>query len=244
MCSGIQQLAVALHHFNTVQIITSELIAAVHRMPSHWTHCYVCKLDLDGNITIFSNTFTDYMYLGMNALICHESNMSLSSINVGQNVDNDASYSITMAAGIKKRYLSHLALAISLHGYHHFETIIFITYRVLFTLTNILPNVSKVLNFNILDLPLSSIKSFKITLCGNQYYVRKVIRKPDPSSRAILWVGPQGSSCKSGVHNDFDAISQQECIAFTSPHLNLTTNATLPILNEWLNHTEGPTPWC
>lgn len=103
--------------------------------------------------------------------------------------------------------------------------------------------IGKILNVNLPDLPLSSIKGCKVTHCGSRHPASEVTRQTDPRGREMLWIGQPAGSFDEGPGTDFEAVSQG-CVSLTPMQVDLTANATIPMLCNWLVNTEeGLAPW-
>lgn len=239
---GIQQLAVALRPLAAVQIVAPDrdhngaynsltLDAPLHT-----------QTQPNGDIAILSGTPTDCVYLGVDALMRPGPDIVVSGINTGPNLGDDFIYSGIVAAAMEGRHLGYPALAVSLNGSRHFATATAVTCRLLRALTSAPRRPGKILNVNVPDLPLSSIKGCKVTRCGSRHPASEVIRQTDPRGREMLWIGPPAGSFGAGPDTDFDAVSQGY-VSLTPLQVDLTANAALPVLSDWLGNTEGLAPW-
>lgn len=223
---GIQQLAEALRTLACVQIVAPDRDRS--------------QTQPNGDIAILSGTPTDCVYLGVNALMRPGPDIVVSGINAGPNLGDDVIYSGTVAAAMEGRHLGYPALAVSLNGTRHFATAV--TCRLLRALTSTPLRTGKILNVNVPDLPLSSLKGYKVTRCGSRHPASEVIRQTDPRGREILWIGPPAGSFDEGPGTDFDAVNRGY-VSLTPLQVDLTANAALPVLSDWLDNTEGLGPW-
>lgn len=212
---GIQQLAVALRQLATVQIVAPDRDRSGASNSLTLDAPLRTQTQPNGDIAILSGTPTDCVYLGVNALMRPGPDIVVSGINAGPNLGDDVIYSGTVAA---------------------------VTCRLLRALTRAPLRTGKILNVNVPDLPLSSIKGCKVTRCGSRHPASEVIRQTDPRGREMLWIGPPAGSFDEGPGTDFEAVSQGY-VSLTPLQVDLTANAALPVLSDWLGDTEGLAPW-
>lgn len=212
---GIQQLAVALRQLATVQIVAPDRDRSGASNSLTLDAPLRTQTQPNGDIAILSGTPTDCVYLGVNALMRPGPDIVVSGINAGPNLGDDVIYSGTVAA---------------------------VTCRLLRALTHAPLRTGKILNVNVPDLPLSSIKGCKVTRCGSRHPASEVIRQTDPRGREMLWIGPPAGSFDEGPGTDFEAVSQGY-VSLTPLQVDLTANAALPVLSDWLGDTEGLAPW-
>lgn len=237
---GIQQLADALRTLACVQIVAPD------RDRSGASNALTLDAPLrsqtqpNGDITILSGTPTDCVYLGVNALMRPGPYIVVSGINAGPNLGDYVIYSGTVAA-MERRHLGYPALAVSLNGTCHFATAA-VTCHLLRALTSTPLRTGKIPNVNVPDLPLSSLKGYKVTRCGSRHPASEVIRQTDPRGREMLWIGPPAGSFDEGPGTDFDAVNRGY-VSLTPLQVDLTANAALPVLSDWLGNTEGLGPW-
>ncbi|MEN3260856.1 5'/3'-nucleotidase SurE [Sodalis endosymbiont of Spalangia cameroni] len=239
---GIQQLAVALRQLATVQIVAPDRDRSGASNSLTLDAPLRTQTQPNGDIAILSGTPTDCVYLGVNALMRPGPDIVVSGINAGPNLGDDVIYSGTVAAAMEGRHLGYPALAVSLDGSRHFATAAAVTCRLLRALTRAPLRTGKILNVNVPDLPLSSIKGCKVTRCGSRHPASEVIRQTDPRGREMLWIGPPAGSFDEGPGTDFEAVSQGY-VSLTPLQVDLTANAALPVLGDWLGDTEGLAPW-
>lgn len=164
----------------------------------------------------------------------------MSGINAGPNLGDDVIYSGTVSAAMEGRHLGYPALAVSLDGNRHLAATV--TYRLLRALTRAPIRTGKILNINVPNLPLSSIKSCKVTRFGNRHPVSEVIRQPDPRGREMLWIGTPACSFDERLGTDFEAVSHGY-VSLTPLQVDLTANVALPVMNDWLGDTDGLAQW-
>ncbi|SNC58897.1 5'/3'-nucleotidase SurE [Sodalis endosymbiont of Henestaris halophilus] len=235
---GIQQLAVTLRQLATVQIVAPDRDCSGSSNSLTLNAPLRTQTQLNGDIAILSGTPTDCVYLGVNALMSPRPDIVVSGINAGPNLGDDVIYSGTVAAAMEGRHLGYPALAVSLNGNRHLATAVDVTWRLLLAIINTPLRTGKILNINVPDLPLSSIKGCKVTRCGSRYPASKVIRQKDPRGREMLWIGPPAGFLDEGPGTDFEAVSQGY-VSLTPLQVDLTANTAITVLSDWLRNTKG-----
>ncbi|EAS7912452.1 5'/3'-nucleotidase SurE [Salmonella enterica] len=121
---GIQTLAKALREFADVQVVAPD------RNRSGASNSLTLESSLrtftfdNGDIAVQMGTPTDCVYLGVNALMRPRPDIVVSGINAGPNLGDDVIYSGTVAAAMEGRHLGFPALAVSLNGYQHNDTML------------------------------------------------------------------------------------------------------------------------
>jgi len=156
-------------------------------------------------------------------------------INHGANLGDDVLYSGTVAAATEGRFLGLPAVAISLASSDpkHFETAAHVAVMLMRKiLAHPLPE-DTLLNVNVPDVPLASLKGYRSTRLGQRHKAEAVIRSKDPRGHVIYWVGPPGSEQDAGPGTDFDAI-RNGYVSVTPLQLDLTRYERLEGLQDWL----------
>lgn len=121
---GIQTLAKALREFADVQVVAPD------RNRSGASNSLTLESSLrtftfeNGDIAVQMGTPTDCVYLGVNALMRPRPDIVVSGINAGPNLGDDVIYSGTVAAAMEGRHLGFPALAVSLDGHKHYDTML------------------------------------------------------------------------------------------------------------------------
>ncbi|WMQ74288.1 MAG: 5'/3'-nucleotidase SurE [Sodalis sp.] len=77
---------------------------------------------------------------------------------------------------------------------------------------------------------------------GSRHPASEVVRQTDPHSRVMLWIGPLVDPLDEWPHTDFEAVSQDH-VSLMPTQLDLTANAALLVLSDWLGDTERLAPW-
>ncbi len=92
------------------------------------------------------------------------------------------------------RHLGLPALAVSPNGQQHYETAVAVTCALLQALTREPLRIRRILNINVLDLPLEEIKGIRVTRCGSRHSADQFIAQQDPRGNTLYCIGPQGEN--------------------------------------------------
>jgi 5'-nucleotidase len=191
----------------------------------------------DNGFIKVDGTPTDCVHLAITGLLEKEPDMVFAGINHGGNLGDDVLYSGTVAAATEGRFLGLPAVAISLVGNSeqvtHFDTAAHVAVELLKRLIDMpLPN-DTLLNVNVPDLPLASIKGYQATRLGQRHKSEPVIKGRDPRGRLLYWVGPPGAEQDAGPGTDFYAVSTGY-VSITPLQLDLTWYDRIHVLETWL----------
>ncbi|MFM8332840.1 MAG: 5'/3'-nucleotidase SurE [Candidatus Methylumidiphilus sp.] len=188
----------------------------------------------DGYIKV-DGTPTDCVHLAITGLLEREPDMVFAGINHGANLGDDVIYSGTVAAATEGRFLGLPAVAISLGGVNptHFATAAQVAVRLFQQIRrHPLPS-DTILNVNVPDLPLESIKGFQATRLGQRHKAELVVRGHDPRGREIFWVGAAGPEQDAGPGTDFYAM-REGYVSVTPLQIDLTRYDAVERLAAWL----------
>jgi 5'/3'-nucleotidase len=182
-----------------------------------------------------NGTPTDCVNLGANALLDQRPDLVVSGINKGGNLGDDVTYSGTVSAAIEGTLLGIPSFAVSLlnDGEYHFSTAAeFAVYLARLIGEQRLPK-DTLLNVNVPNLPISSIRGVKVTCLGKRIYDRSnIVAKTDPRGRAYYWIGANETSWEDRKDTD-DLAIRDKMISVTPIHLDLTNYAVLDRLRAW-----------
>ncbi len=180
-------------------------------------------------------TPTDCVHLGITGLLEHEPDMVFAGINHGANPGDDVIYSGTVAAATEGRFLGLPAVAISILGVSpiHFDAAAQIAVKLLQNIRRYPLPADTILNVNVPDLPLESIRGFKATRLGQRHKAEPVVRGCDPRGREIFWVGAAGPEQDAGPGTDFHAV-REGYVSVTPLQIDLTRYDSLEELRTWL----------
>ncbi len=180
-------------------------------------------------------TPTDCVHIAITGVMKEEPDMVITGINHGGNLGDDVLYSGTVAAATEGRFLGYPSLAVSLVGSEpvHFETAGVVVSQLLETMiANPLPS-DTILNVNVPDVPLESLKGYQPTRLGHRHKAEPVIKGQDPRGREIYWIGPAGPEEDAGPGTDFHAI-RENYVSVTPLQIDLTRHANLKALSDWV----------
>jgi 5'-nucleotidase len=234
LAQGINMLADALRQYADVSVVAPDKNRSAASnsltldMPLRATVC-------DNGFVRVDGTPTDCVHLAITGLLANEPDMVFAGINHGANLGDDVLYSGTVAAATEGRFLGLPAVAISLASSDpkHFETAAQVAVTLMRKiLAHPLPE-DTLLNVNVPDVPLASLKGYRSTRLGQRHKAEAVIRSKDPRGHVIYWVGPPGSEQDAGPGTDFDAI-RNGYVSVTPLQLDLTRYERLEGLQDWL----------
>jgi len=182
-------------------------------------------------------TPTDCVHLAITGLLDTLPDIVVAGINAGANLGDDVIYSGTVAVAMEGRFLGLPALAVSLTGnrLQHYETAAQVVVSLLTHLqseTLLLP-VNTILNINVPDQPIESIKGMQVTRLGGRHRAEPVVKSTDPRGEPIYWLGPAGKEQDAGPGTDFYAINQG-FVSITPLHVDLTHYSALDAVGKWL----------
>lgn len=206
---------------------------------SHPVHVHT----LENNFISVEGTPTDCVHLALTGLLKDqtEPDIVISGINAGSNLGDDILYSGTVAAAIEGRFLGYPALAISLssknHSFTHYETAAEITKQIVLKLQHDPLPAHTILNINVPDVPLSSIRGIAICRLGTRHRAEPTIESIDPRGNTVYWIGLAGPEQDSGPGTDFNAIAGNY-VAVTPLQLDLTHYQAFEQLSRWVKEIE------
>ncbi len=172
-----------------------------------------------------SGTPTDCVILGLDE-VAPGASWVISGVNRGPNLGDDVTYSGTVAAAMEGYLSDRRALAVSLctsgEGAPHYDTAAAVALKVYCWAQG--QNPVPLLNLNVPDQALSSLKGLKVVRQGRRRYLDRILRTPD----GCYWIGGQiQDQLEPGT--DVQALSQGYG-AITPLHLDLTHFPSLPAL--------------
>jgi len=162
---------------------------------------------------IVDGTPADCVYIGLNNLTEEPVDLVVSGINNGPNLADDIFYSGTFAAAMEARRLAMPALALSVteRSVQHFETAAYIAVQ----MSNAMPHLEyrsllAVLNINVPNVPVSSLRGLKATVLGDREPPMSPIEEAKSGDRFRYRLGPAGNfrRTRRNVMQDFEAIEQ------------------------------------
>ncbi len=231
---GLNCLAEALRETNEIHVVAPE------RDRSGASNSLTLDYPLrprraDNGFVFVDGTPTDCVHLAVTGLLKEEPDIVISGINSGANLGDDVIYSGTVAAAMEGRFLGLPAIAVSLVMAReaHFETAAAVVKALLERMPFNPRPADTILNINVPDLPLSSLKGIEVTRLGHRHKAEPVVRTLDPRGRPVYWVGPPGGEQDAGPGTDFHAV-RCGLISVTPLQVDLTRHAALEMTASWV----------
>lgn len=187
-------------------------------------------------------TPTDCVHLALTGFLKERPDILVTGINDGSNLGDDVLYSGTVAAATEGRFLGLPSLAVSLAGKEGRNYLA--AARII---KNLILNLDKmpvagkntILNINIPDLPLESIKGYEVTRLGTRHSAEPMIEQKDPRGHRIYWVGPPGQEADAGPGSDFYAVNESK-VSITPLLIDFTNHVAMLPLREWVHELPLP----
>jgi len=154
-----------------------------------------------------NGTPTDCVHLAVTGLLEQLPDMVISGINHGANMGDDTIYSGTVAAATEGYLLGIPSVAISLASRDgtHFETAADVAVQLVQRHARA-PAGAWLLNVNVPDVPLPSLRGMVVTRLGRRHKAEDVIRTQNPRGEIVYWVGAAGQAADAGEGTDFYAV--------------------------------------
>lgn len=168
-------------------------------------------------------TPTDCVMLAVRSLLPRRPDLVVSGINAGPNLGDDVTYSGTVAGAYEGMLLGVDSFAISVVSRQprHLMTAGVVAAKMAeIILRQALPK-DTVLNVNVPDLPLPSIRGVWVTRMGKRDYQDEIISREDPRGVRYYWIGGAAPSHIRETDTDFDAI-EHDCVSVTPLHRDIT----------------------
>lgn len=179
-------------------------------------------------------TPADCVKLGVGSLLNTEPDFVLSGVNLGSNTGISVIYSGTVSGATEGTILGIPSIAFSLTSYSdpYWETAEHAVRAVTkMAFAKGLP-AGCLLNVNIPNLPLDSVKGFKITRMGHSRWIEKFHERQDPRGNTYYWLDGEMKLLSNGRDSDVEAV-EDGFISITPIGLDLTHQAAIDPLSEW-----------
>jgi 5'-nucleotidase len=178
---------------------------------------------------------TDCVHLAVTGMLEGLPDMVVSGINIGANMGDDTIYSGTVAAATEGFLLGVPSLAISLCSKEgaHFATAARVARELVELLQKQALSEPVLLNVNVPDVPWGQLRGTVVTRLGKRHKAEPVVRTLSPRNETVFWIGAAGAAQDAGEGTDFHAV-QNDQVSVTPLQIDLTHNAQLPLLREWL----------
>ena len=160
----------------------------------------------------------------------------VSGINSAPNMGYDVTYSGTVAAAMEAAISGWPGIAVSLDsssGERHWHTAAVVASAIAsLVLANGLP-VNTLLNVNVPDLPLASLRGYQVTRLGHRVYRDVLIQRSDPRGAPYYWIGGDPPSGLEEDGTDLQAVSRG-FVSVTPLHMDMTHHRFLDTVRRWL----------
>jgi 5'-nucleotidase len=182
-----------------------------------------------------NGTPTDCVHLGLNGLLQDVPDMVVSGINLGANLGDDVLYSGTVAAALEGRFIGTPAFAFSLvsRQTENLPTAAYIARRLVEAHGTLNLPPRTVLNVNIPNLPLESIKGIQLTRLGHRARAAAPVKVVNPRGKEGYWISVSGDAEDGGPGTDFHAVVQGY-VSITPLQLDRTFNEVFREIEPWL----------
>jgi 5'-nucleotidase len=231
---GITLLAEALRQMGEVTVVAPE------RDRSGASN----SLTLDRPLTVrrapngyfsVNGTPTDCVHIAVTGLLDFLPDLIVSGVNLGANMGDDTIYSGTVAAAAEGYLLGIPSVAVSLTSKtgEHFESAIAITLQIVERLQRRPFSEPVLLNVNVPDVAPATLGGVEITRLGRRHKAEPVVKLQTPRGETAYWIGPAGGAADAGPGTDFHAVEAGR-VSVTPLRMDLTHNAQLPRVKEWL----------
>ncbi|MCX7913079.1 MAG: 5'/3'-nucleotidase SurE [Thermodesulfovibrionales bacterium] len=180
-----------------------------------------------------NGTPTDCVALAINKILPKKPDLIASGINSGANLGDDITYSGTVSAAIEGTILGVPSFAISLAGSRPFfyeSAVPFAIMIAKYILDKSLPY-DTLLNVNVPNVPLDTIKGVKFTRQGKRIYDNAIKEVFSPWGDKHYWIGGGDPYWEHGEDMDIQAIIERY-VSITPVHLDLTNYEALEYLKK------------
>lgn len=189
---------------------------------------------LDSGFIAVEGTPTDCTHLALTGLLDIQPDMIVSGINEHANLGDDVWYSGTVAAAMEGRFLGYPAIAISLVGEEHYQTAAEVAKKLVLQLVNDPLPSGTILNVNVPDVGIDSIKGYEVTRLGTRHVAEPLIKETDPRGRDIYWIGPPGIQADAGAGTDFYAVESGK-VSMTPLQTDITHYKAFDTVSHWVD---------
>ncbi|MCW5800171.1 MAG: 5'-nucleotidase SurE [Nitrospira sp.] len=230
---GIHAVAAALGALGDVWIVAPdrERTAVGHAVTLH-KPLRITKMA--PRVFMVNGTPVDCVNLALVKILPGPPAMILSGINRGVNLGDDVMYSGTVSGALEGTILGIPSVAVSQEGGETFRFEVGARYAarvVAQVLQHGLP-AETILNVNIPDVPLRSIKGVKVTCLSRRRFNNPIVEKVDPRGRKYYWIAGTRQSWSRKQDADHEAL-ERRMVSVTPIHLDTTYHAMLEHFKAW-----------
>ncbi len=230
---GIHALAAALAPLGEVWVVAPdrERTAVGHAVTLH-KPLRITKMAT--RVFMVNGTPVDCVNLALVKVLPGPPALILSGINRGVNLGDDVMYSGTVSGALEGTILGIPSVAVSQEGGATFRFEVGARYAARVAaqvLQHGLP-VETILNVNIPDVPLRSIKGVKVTSLSRRRFTNPIVEKVDPRGRKYYWIAGTRQSWSRKQDADHEAL-ERRMVSVTPIHLDTTYHAMLEHFKAW-----------
>lgn len=230
---GIHALAAALGPLGEVWVVAPdrERTAVGHAVTLH-KPLRITKMAT--RVFMVNGTPVDCVNLALVKILPGPPALILSGINRGVNLGDDVMYSGTVSGALEGTILGIPSVAVSQEGGETFRFEVGARYAARVAaqvLQHGLP-VETILNVNIPDVPLRSIKGVKVTCLSRRRFTNPIVEKVDPRGRKYYWIAGTRQSWSRKQDADHEAL-ERRMVSVTPIHLDTTYHAMLEHFKAW-----------
>ncbi len=173
-------------------------------------------------------TPVDCVKLALKSLLHHKPNLIISGINQGANLGRNLIYSGTVSAAYEGAILGIPSLAISLDSFknNNFKCSKFVAKSIAKYVLKHIPPKGTMLNVNVPNIDIDSLKGYLITRQGNQYFLDDFEKRDNPRNETYYWITGKKIDEDSSIDFDGRAVSEGY-VSITPIHFDLTNTSYL-----------------
>ena len=180
-------------------------------------------------------TPVDCAKIALKSILNYKPDLIISGINQGANLGRNLIYSGTVSAAYEGAILGIPSVAISLDSFknNNFKCSKFVARSIAKYVLKHNPPKGTMLNVNVPNIDIDSLKGYLITQQGNQYFVDDFEKRDNPRNEAYYWMKGRIIDKDSSIDFDGRAISEGY-VSITPIHFNLTNSSYLDELKlDW-----------
>ncbi len=230
---GIHAVAAALSALGEVWIVAPdrERTAVGHAVTLH-KPLRITKMA--SRVFMVNGTPVDCVNLALVKVLPGRPSLIVSGINRGVNLGDDVMYSGTVSGALEGTILGIPSVAVSQEGEETFRFEVGARYAARVAAEVLLHGLppETILNVNIPNVPLRSIKGVKVTCLSRRRFNNPIVEKIDPRGRKYYWIAGTRHSWSRRKDADHEAL-EQHMVSVTPIHLDTTHHDVLEQFKAW-----------
>jgi len=185
-------------------------------------------------VFMVNGTPVDCVNLALAKILPARPALIVSGINRGVNLGDDVMYSGTVSGAMEGTILGIPSLAVSQEGEDRFRFEVGARYAARVAAEVLLHGLppETILNVNIPNVPLRSIKGVKVTCLSRRRFNNPIVEKIDPRGRKYYWIAGTRQSWSRQKDADHEAL-EQHMVSVTPIHLDTTHHEMLEHFKAW-----------